>query len=94
MACAAVVFFSLGVAGVGDLTAGITWRLNSGVPAPDVAKWAGHSVEVLTRVYAGCVAGLDEVWIARMNAGLHPGGSREAAEDEPAEPADEGKDEN
>jgi len=46
--------------------AGITWRLNSGVPAPDVAKWAGHSVEVLTRVYAGCVAGLDEVWIARM----------------------------
>ncbi len=52
--------------------AGITWRLNSGVPAPDVAKWAGHSVEVLTRVYAGCVVGLDEVWIARMNAGLRP----------------------
>ena len=24
--------------------AGITWRLNSGVPAPDVAKWAGRSV--------------------------------------------------
>lgn len=54
--------------------AGITWRLNSGVPAPDVAKWAGHSVEVLTRVYAGCVVGLDEVWIRRMNAGLQPGG--------------------
>jgi integrase len=52
--------------------AGITWRLNSGVPAPDVAKWAGHSVEVLTRIYAGCVAGLDEVWIARMTAGLNP----------------------
>jgi integrase len=50
--------------------AGITWRLNSGIPAPDVAKWAGHSVEVLTRIYAGCVAGFDEVWIARMNAGL------------------------
>jgi integrase len=50
--------------------AGITWRLNSGVPAAEVAKWAGHSVEVLTRIYAGCVAGLDEVWIARMNAGL------------------------
>jgi integrase len=50
--------------------AGITWRLNSGVPAPDVAKWAGHSVEVLTRIYAGCVVGLDDVWIARMDAGL------------------------
>lgn len=56
--------------------AGITWRLNSGVPAPDVAKWAGHSVEVLTRIYAGCVAGLDEVWIARMDVGLRPGRSR------------------
>lgn len=54
--------------------AGITWRLNSGVPAPDVAKWAGHSVEVLTRIYAGCVVGLDEVWISRMSAGLRPGG--------------------
>ena len=62
--------------------AGITWRLNSGVPAPDVAKWAGHSVEVLTRVYAGCVAGLDEVWIARMNAGLCPGGAPEPQERE------------
>ena len=53
--------------------AGIVWRLNSGVPAPEVAKWAGHSVEVLTRIYAGCVVGLDDVWIARMNAGLRPG---------------------
>jgi hypothetical protein len=24
---------------------GITWRLNSGVPATEVAAWAGHSVE-------------------------------------------------
>jgi len=51
--------------------AGITWRLNSGVPAADVAKWAGHSVEVLSRIYAGCMAGMDEVWISRMNAALH-----------------------
>jgi len=50
--------------------AGIVWRLNSGVPAAEVAKWAGHSVEVLTRIYAGCVVGLDDVWIARMSAGL------------------------
>jgi hypothetical protein len=40
---------------------------------PDVAKWAWHSVEVLTRIYAGRVVGLDEMWIAWMIAGLHPG---------------------
>jgi hypothetical protein len=27
---------------------GVTWRLNSGVPATEVAAWAGHSMEVLT----------------------------------------------
>ena len=36
---------------------GITWRLNSGVPATEVAAWAGHSVEMLMRVYARCVVG-------------------------------------
>ena len=30
-----------------------TW-LNAGVPAPQVAEWAGHSVSVLLRVYAKC----------------------------------------
>ena len=34
---------------------GITWRLNSGVPATEVAAWAGHSVEMLRRVYARCI---------------------------------------
>jgi hypothetical protein len=29
-------------------------------PRAEVAKWAGHSVEVLTRIYTSCVAGLDE----------------------------------
>jgi len=33
-----------------------TW-LNAGVGAPHVAEWAGHSVEVLLRVYAKCIAG-------------------------------------
>jgi integrase len=42
---------------------GITWRLNSGVPATEVAAWAGHSVEMLMRVYARCVVGLEGVWI-------------------------------
>jgi hypothetical protein len=40
------------------------------VPATEVAAWAGHSVEVLMRVYARCVAGLEDVWIARMDASL------------------------
>ena len=51
---------------------GVTWRLNSGVPAAEVAAWAGHSVEMLMRIYARCVAGLDDVWIARMDKTLHP----------------------
>jgi integrase len=33
-----------------------TW-LNAGVAAPQVAEWAGHSVDVLLRVYAKCIAG-------------------------------------
>jgi len=33
-----------------------TW-LNGGVPAPQVAAWAGHSVDVLLRDYAKCIAG-------------------------------------
>jgi integrase len=33
-----------------------TW-LNAGVPAPQVAEWAGHSVDVLLRVYARCIYG-------------------------------------
>jgi integrase len=55
---------------------GVTWRLNSGVPATEVAAWAGHSVEVLTRVYARCVAGLEDVWIGRMDQALHLGEDR------------------
>jgi integrase len=35
-----------------------TW-LNAGVAPPQVAEWAGHSVDVLLRVYAKCIAGQD-----------------------------------
>ena len=55
---------------------GVTWRLNSGVPATEVAAWAGHSVEMLTRVYARCVAGLEDVWIGRMDDALRLAGDR------------------
>ena len=33
-----------------------TW-LNAGVAPPQVAEWAGHSVAVLLRIYAKCIAG-------------------------------------
>jgi integrase len=56
---------------------GVTWRLNSGVPATEVAAWAGHSVEVLMRVYARCVTGLEEVWISRMDGALRLDGGRQ-----------------
>jgi integrase len=36
-----------------------TW-LNGGVPAAQVAEWAGHSVEVLLKVYAKCLDGQGE----------------------------------
>ena len=37
-----------------------TW-LNGGVPATQVAEWAGHSVEVLFKVYAKCLDGQDGI---------------------------------
>ncbi|MER7280317.1 hypothetical protein ABT369_38350 [Dactylosporangium sp. NPDC000244] len=33
----------------------------AGVPATQVAEWAGHSVAVLLRVYAKCIVGQDAV---------------------------------
>jgi integrase len=37
-----------------------TW-LNGGVPPTQVAKWAGHTVVVLLRIYASCLEGQDEI---------------------------------
>jgi integrase len=34
---------------------GVTLWLNSGVPAPEVARRAGHGVDVLLKIYAGCI---------------------------------------
>lgn len=50
--------------------AGITVRLNSGVPATEVAAWAGHSVEVLLRIYAGCIDGQEALWLQRIDDAL------------------------
>jgi integrase len=49
-----------------------TW-LNSGVEGPRVAKWAGHSLAVLLRVYAKCLDGGEQAArdsVERMLRGL------------------------
>lgn len=51
-----------------------TW-LNGGVPAPQVAAWAGHSVDVLLRVYAKCIAGQDDTVRRRVEEALRDGRS-------------------
>lgn len=49
-----------------------TW-LNGGVPATTVAQWAGHSVEVLLRIYARCLDGGDAIIRQRVQTALgHP----------------------
>jgi len=50
-----------------------TW-LNGGVPSTDVAAWAGHSVEILHKIYAECLDGEGEVLRQRVQTALghHP----------------------
>lgn len=50
---------------------GVTLALNAGVPAPEVARRAGHGVEVLLRVYAGCIEGQAPIWNRRIDDALH-----------------------
>jgi ribosomal protein S9 len=44
--------------------------LNAGVPATQVAEWAGHSLNVLLKVYAGCIDGQAEAAKRRIAAAL------------------------
>lgn len=46
-----------------------TW-LNAGVPAPEVAERAGHSVDVLNKVYAKCLDGQRDLINDRISAVL------------------------
>jgi integrase len=50
--------------------AAVSLWLNAGVPAPEVAERAGHSVDVLLKVYAKCVDGQREVANQRIEAVL------------------------
>jgi integrase len=49
---------------------GVSLWLNAGVPAPDVAERAGHSVDVLLKVYAKCIDGNREIMNARIEEAL------------------------
>ena len=46
-----------------------TW-LNAGVPATQVAEWAGHSVDVLLRIYAKCLDGTQDAARSRIEEAL------------------------
>ncbi len=46
-----------------------TW-LNAGVPATLVAGWAGHSVEVLLKIYAKCLDGEEVRMRSRIEEAL------------------------
>jgi integrase len=50
--------------------AGVSLWLNAGVPAPDVAERAGHSVDVLLKVYAKCLDGDRSTMNQRIEAAL------------------------
>jgi integrase len=68
-----------------------TW-LNGGVQPAQVAKWAGHSVAVLLRVYARCIDGQDQIAKRRIEDALSEGDAeatdRETAEDSGGDDAD------
>ncbi|MFI7708621.1 tyrosine-type recombinase/integrase [Nonomuraea sp. NPDC049480] len=50
--------------------AAVSLWLNVGVPAPEIAKRAGHSVDVLLRVYAKCIDGQQEHINGKINNAL------------------------
>jgi integrase len=50
--------------------AGVSQWLNSGVPAPEVAARAGHSVDVLLKIYVKCVDGQEAEMNDRIMRGL------------------------
>ncbi|MEU9505430.1 tyrosine-type recombinase/integrase [Micromonospora sp. NPDC048170] len=62
--------------------AAVSLWLNAGVPATQVAQWAGHSVHVLLKVYASCIDGQDEAARKRIEGALGTE-QPEAAEGEP-----------
>lgn len=62
--------------------AAVSLWLNAGVPATQVALWAGHSVNVLLKVYASCIYGQDDAARKRVEDAL---GTPEPDVEEPEE---------
>jgi integrase len=65
-----------------------TWLNATGDP-PQVAEWAGHSVDVLLRVYAKCIAGQQDQAKLRIEEAMKPSagdtrGAPPADDDDPA----------
>jgi hypothetical protein len=54
-----------------------TW-LNAGVAPPQVAEWAGHSVDVLLRVYAKRITGKQDEAMRRILEATRPDDSSSA----------------
>jgi hypothetical protein len=50
----------------------ITPRLYAGVAPKQVVQWAGHSVEVLHKVYSQILDGFDDTWFDRIDHLLNP----------------------
>jgi integrase len=63
--------------------AAVSLWLNSGVPATEVARRAGHGVAVLLKVYAHCIDGQADAANQRIADALGP-------QDTEPEPGDEG----
>ncbi|MFI7574305.1 tyrosine-type recombinase/integrase [Micromonospora sp. NPDC049497] len=65
--------------------AAVSLWLNAGVPATQVAEWAGHSVHVLLKVYASCIDGQDETARKRIDSalGTPPAGAEDTPEERP-----------
>jgi integrase len=64
--------------------AAVSLWLNSGVPATEVARRAGHGVAVLLKIYAHCIDGQAGAANKRINGAL--------SAPEPDAPSDEGSD--
>lgn len=56
--------------------AAVSTQLNGGVPPTTVAEWAGHSVEVLLKIYAKCPDGTDTAIQRRVQDALGHGVQR------------------
>lgn len=52
--------------------AAVSAWLNAGVAPPQVAEWAGHSVDVLLRVYAKCISGQQDEAKRRILEAMRP----------------------